>query len=603
MPKISDLFTKIKSSIIGTATSKIDRELDKVNKEILSHRSDSGRAGYIELVKSVISRYGEVSNLQNINSFSGNQTPASFGQSARLYRYKSYEAIVSNISYCYRALNVLVDNILSPDDISKKSLDIKLTSFTDDSLSNSKLDIVKDIIKNIKLENYLDLIISNTLKFGDFFCEIVDSKSVFLNKSYLMEQNENNFLQFNHEDQKFLFNIDFSSLNENKKESKLKSTKITFHNPQSVVKLQTESFPICFGYLIFPNVSTTGVQSQFPDHLINNICQGILKNVEEKIPEIKSIKNKKELKELISSVISESNPEGSIDLRFVPEYRMQHFSCMNSLKYFPYGESIFDSSQFLAKVLISLETALTIQRLSRSTEKRKITYELGLPRDARKAIEQIKEKIRKRKISIDSLGTIDTIPSMVTTFEDIYIPSRDGKPFVDINTFTEGNVDTATKTEELKFMRDSLIASLGVPPSFIGIEENQTLRNTLSEENILFTRTVIKHQKYISLQISSLIQKLVSITHPEESLTLLDDIIIALPTPKSLQNNLMATHMNDTISLIESLERIGVPKEWSKKKFLPDIDWDEIEHFEIEKEMDKTISPPEEGEVPGPTGF
>ena len=139
----------------------------------------------------------------------------------------------------------------------------------------------------------------------------------------------------------------------------------------------------------------------------------------------------------------------SLNIRYVPPDKMEHFH-IPSDKYFPYGESIFDPCQYNAKVLIALETALAIHRLTRSIEKRKIAVEIGLPRDAKNAIEKMKEEFRKRKISLDSFGTVDTIPSMITTFEDIYIPQKDGKPFVDVSSFNEGGADVRGKVDEFR---------------------------------------------------------------------------------------------------------------------------------------------------------
>ena len=47
-----------------------------------------------------------------------------------------------------------------------------------------------------------------------------------------------------------------------------------------------------------------------------------------------------------------------------------------------------------------METALTILRLNRSIEKRKITVEVGLPRDATKAIEKLKSYKDKNENAI-----------------------------------------------------------------------------------------------------------------------------------------------------------------------------------------------------------
>jgi hypothetical protein len=406
------------------------------------------------------------------------------------------------------------------------------------------------------------------------------------------------------------FNIimDYTSFSEVKEENDKEDDKaatdpndikLMFHVPRNIVKLQSELFPVCFGYLVFPKYNTR-TQCQLGDQTINDICLSILKNLERRIPETSEFKNNKELQDIIRYLISDSDYGYGkrLNIRFVPPDRMQHFK-VPSTKYYPYGESIFDSVTYSAKLLISLETALAIQRISRSTEKRKIAIEIGLPRDAKKMIESIKEQFRKRKVSLDSFGTVDTIPSMITTFEDIYIPQKDGKPFVDIDTFTAGNVDIRSKVDELKFIRDELIASLGVPPAFIGIEENVNMKATLSDENVLFARTVIGHQKYLTNQIVELIQKTLQIINPEESLTLLDNVIITLPAPKSLQFEMLAKRINDIVTLIESLERVGVPKEYSKKKYLEDIAWEEVDNYQVDADIDKKlgIAPKEE------TGF
>jgi len=278
-----------------------------------------------------------------------------------------------------------------------------------------------------------------------------------------------------------------------------------------------------------------------------------------------------------------------------------------STKYEPYGESVFDACQFTAKCLVAMETALAVQRLARSTEKRKIAVEIGLPRDARKMIERLKEELRKRKVTLDNFGTVDTIPSMITTFEDVYIPQKDGKPFVDISTFNEGNVDIRNKVEELKFLRDSVVASLGVPPSFINIEENLSNKAALTEENILFARTIVSHQKYITHQMNRLIQKVYDIISPEEALSILDNVMIALPSPKSLQYEREARYLSELANLIETLERVGIPKEYTKKKYLSNIDWEDLKNYEvgekIETELGTTKEDPMDAMGGGMTGM
>jgi len=493
---IKDVYNKLKTTVLGTKTADIDGRLDQAVKDITAYRSQTGRNSHIELLRHLISKTQGFSIDSQGGLFNqGALSPATFGQGKRILRYKTYESIVYNISYMHRALMVLTDNILSPDDITKVSLEIKPISFMEDEVdTESRTKNIEETAKRLKLEEHMNIIVRNTLLYGDYFCEIADTKTALTSKALLSEDLmtermshmdiENIVVEGNlpRDTKNFKVVMDYSSHIEDEKkdgQKKIDEVHLVFHEPKKVLKLQSEIFPLCFGYLIFPNY-TLSPQDVFQDQAVNSICASILKSLQAKVPQIKDIGNTDELKGIIGAMIKESDYSRTLNIRYVPPDKIQHFM-HPSTKYYPYGESIFDSCQFNAKVLIALETALAIQRLARSTEKRKIAVEVGLPRDARKIVEKLKEELRKRKVSLDSFGTVDTIPSTITTFEDIYIPQKDGKPFVDISTFTEGNVDVRGKVDELKFIRDSLVACLGVPASFLNIEENlcSALYNTI----------------------------------------------------------------------------------------------------------------------------
>jgi len=49
--------------------------------------------------------------------------------------------------------------------------------------------------------------------------------------------------------------------------------------------------------------------------------------------------------------------------------------------------------------------------------------------------------------------------------------------------------------------------------------------------------------------------------------------------------------MSEVSNLIENLERIGIPKEYSKRKYLSQIDWEEVRKYEIDGKIDKVIDP------------
>jgi hypothetical protein len=633
MTKINDLYNDLKATIVGTKTQKIDDKLDKITTDIIKYKSHSGRLGYIDLVRSVIAKttmQGSISTSSN-DLFGATQGgPAAFGQGKRISRYKMYEAIISNINYAFRALNILVDNILSPDDITKQSLEISPLSFVEgDSTSGVKelgVPAMIQLVKKMKLERNLSSIIRNTLLYGDYFVELANA-AVALTSNTILTEHENYQSRIDQEIQEgyririagaeeYNITLNMNSLKEDSmgdhnKDKSIQNIEYLYHKPSLVMKLQSALYPLCLGYLVFPDVSlNAGATSAFSassveDQMVNNVCQDILKQIEAKFPQMAEFQNHEEVKDLIHHMITNSADKSkALEIRYVPPNRMQHFK-INSDKYYPYGESIFDHMQFTAKIVVALETALTIARLARSTEKRKIAVEIGLPRDAKKIIEKMKEEFRKRKISLDDFGTVDTIPSMITTFEDVYIPQKDGKPFVDISTFTEGNIDVRGKTDEIKLMRDQLVAGLGVPPSFLAIEENLSNKAALSEENIIFARTVIGYQKFLNHQLQELLLKTMEIIDSEQAMTVFDNVLVSLPTPKSLQYEREARYTNEIVNLIESLERIGVPKEFSKKKYLTTFDWDAVKKFEIDANVEKTLDPTKKGEdeMGGAGGF
>ena len=628
---LMDTFSKLKTSIVGTKTSGIDAKLDQAVRDIVSYKSNSGRNGYIDLVKSLISKGGTLDVGQNV--FQAGTTPATLGQGSRLSRYKAYEAIISHINYCQRALDVLTDNILAPDDITKTSLEVNPQTYIEDTENaQSNVKDVEEVIKKLKLEERLDLIVKNTLQFGDFFCEIADSKtaltskSAFLSENVLTGNNGKNNSRFKETitekiDGKTDYKIimDFSSLDDikgdgntkivsdldkdDKKKLKPEDLHLLFYDPKRVVKLQSDMFPICFGYLIFPS-AVLSPQLMIQNQIINTICKSILTSVQKRIPALTDDNvNTKDLQDIVASMVKETDYTKAMNIRYVPADRVQHFM-RPTTKFYPYGESIFDPCQFNAKVLIAMEVALTILRLNRSIEKRKILVEIGLPRDAKKAIEKLKEEFKRRKISLDSFGSVDTIPGQITSFEDIFLPQKDGKSFVDISNWSEGMADTRSKIDELKFIRDSIVASLGVPAPFLGLEENTSNKNQLSEENVLFARTIVNHQKFLTHQVQELIGKVYQIINPEKALTILEDVLIAFPSPKSLQFEREAAYMSNLANLVETLERIGVPKDWSKKHYLTSIDWIEVEQHEIKEKIDKSLgNEKDENEMNGMGGM
>ena len=156
MPDLKDTFAKLKSTIVKTQTQKIDAKLDSAVKDILTYKSHGGRNGYIDMVKSLISKTTHDVKLGGGTGgdlFNQGVGPATFGQGGRIMRYKTYAAIVATISYCNRALQVLVENILSPDDITKVSLEVKPIEYIEDEIPTAaRVRYIKEVLEQLDIE-------------------------------------------------------------------------------------------------------------------------------------------------------------------------------------------------------------------------------------------------------------------------------------------------------------------------------------------------------------------------------------------------------------------------------------------------------------------
>ena len=578
----------------------------------------------------------------------------------RLRRYLNSEEICDSITYVDTAVRLISDEINSPDDVTKESIQISDTRSGD--IDSEDITFVREINKVLKIDDMHPEITYNTLKFGDQFIEVCDftstdapvsqvlltedgmektlkelkelSKKVKVtfeeviqtkNNKTIMETKSLNLsieLVTNHkggilaeigDDEKPSDRKKYQVLRKNKQKSDLSNIRLIVHDPAYIIKLQSRRFKMCLGYLAFPklgdgtgaltsNSSYSGgltmnnspfgnaLGSQMNFSGIDSLYVQLMQVVEKFINQKDVGANKKEVYQILQKVIKEvdSIKDGKIQIRYVPPEHMEHF-VLNNMRFFPYGEGLLYKIFFPAKLLMLQEVAVSLKRMSDSVERRVFYVETGLPRKTRNLIDEFKRSLRKRKISLDSFGSIGTIPSMLTAYEDLIIPQIKGKRFVEFEEMSP-TINPRDATEELRFFRDALVAGLGVPPSFIGLEENIRTKANLSQESNIFARRIVSYQKLFSKHLTNLFRKIYLFCKKEQ----MPEISIALPPPKFLQAEMQAEYIRTAKEIIDTLNELGVSKEWAKRKYL-NLDWAEIEDFERKEELDKKITPPPEG--------
>lgn len=622
----------VKNKIIKTPANKSIEKVDDILQKVSDSIVNKDTMNQADLLRKVFSDTIDSKMFENISSNIAFSTELI----TRLNRYVNSEEICDSIPYCARALKVLSNEIVSPDDITKEKLQfIQSKSFSPKDTQN--LLNVKAINDVLKIEDSLHDLVSETLKFGDQFIEICNytSEDVPLTQSIL---NEGEMPTYQREYEikykspkltarnKIILEEETINVKPIIEEAKDKSEKIDIsqirliiHDPSSVIKLQSKRFKMCLGYLVLPRTSNPmdplqpamGPTSANQDKLrnilnysntsrdflgVDKLYKDVMDQVKRHIGKEEVVVNKKEVMSMISRVIKEldQDEKGVLKLRYIPPERMQHMSIYDR-RFFPYGESIFYKTTFAAKLLIAFQVALVIKRIGDSSDKRAIYVETGIPRNTRNLIEEIKEALQKRKFSLGSVGSIGSIPNMITSYETFFIPQSKGKRYVEFDT-VPNPVTIRDLNDELKFFRDELVSSLDVPPSYLNLEENLSNKNALSFENQLFARTIVSYQSMLSKPVYNLFSKIYKMVY---GTGLPIGLIITFMPPKMLQIEREAEHMETIVRLINALAELGINKEYLKRKYLS-IDWEKLKEFETEDDMeDKVKGKTGEGEEGG----
>jgi len=368
--------------------------------------------------------------------------------------------------------------------------------------------------------------------------------------------------------------------------TKIGDLSLVVHDPKYVIKLETARFRVCLGYLIFPKVDLINIQSG----VVNNIdamCAQLLNDVKQKLSSKIKTDDKivltDDIKKVLLVHLQHIDKNEDLKIRYVNPDLIQHFK-LPSIKYYPYGESIFDSVLFECRLYMAQKIAALVKQINASTDKRFISLEIGLPRDAKNIIEQMKEQINKKRITVDSLGNTDTIPSQISTWENIFIPMKDGKKYVEID-HQQWSPNANEDTEALKNAANEIVGNLGVPASYLNINEQSGNRATLTAESINWARCIIARQQDLEPCLYGFFYKAYCLVWGVRSADILRKIRITFQIPRiaPMTNNI--EFIENSSRAIEALAALGLSKEYLKKQYMPYIDWDEAESDSVKQKI------------------
>lgn len=655
---IKDTFRNLLYSInkSGDLTIDFERHLDDVNSADLL--SPYRKKDWIDLVNAVVnkSNNGKESDvidnvLSSFNAGYSQFTPSK----KRLDSYKNILAVKDRIPILGKALRIWADNILSPDDINKRSLNV-ISELDDIEGIETEIDLLKQEFRNamkvLAIDKKADYIIQNTLLFGDFFVELTtrqrEMENVFggvireekinlseINNKLFKDKQisvklletedikhirrhnliENDLVskelrEYKNEDnitEDYLITEDElnkDTAKNNKDDITYDDVSLIFHQPHNVIKIQR--YNICLGYLVIdsetsaqeaagPRMGNAGSFSQMQmdseKEAFNTIINKVYAVISSYLKQIDVNSLSDDIKDVLINIIKGYNKISSIksvNVRYVPESNMIHFKNI-SLKDEVYGESIFADLEFIFRLYLARLVSSTIYMLSRAGKHMIFTVDVSGTRDAASRIENVKRAVKSREVKVSDLNDIETIPSIVSTFEDYYLPAKDGKRYVEMDTLDMGSYSDTRQGEDTTLIKN-ILTGIEIPPSYLGIEEFNSTKATLAQESMLFARSVIRYQKMFSEYFTELMHKIYILVHSDD-----DDlnsnyhnISLTFMPPRGIITEALSKMYTEIRDIYYALKEMNVPEEKILRRFLPEYDFDEFYLEQLEKSREES---------------
>lgn len=351
-------------------------------------------------------------------------------------------------------------------------------------------------------------------------------------------------------------------------------------DPRNVIVLHKNKWVM--GYLYIERYDTNK-REKFPEEKppSDALLQHVYTHVRKYLTGMSVDEVPEDLKDVLSKILL-NNPATQVMIRFIPESNMVHFKYPSSENE-PYGESYFADLLFIIKLYLARLMASTLYRIARAGKHLVFYIDVTNTQDARKRIEQVRRSVKKREITADDLGSVSSTPTIMSTFEDFYIPSKDGKHMVDIDTLEMGSFQDVT--DEDTFYLKNILTGIEIPPSYLGVEEYNSTKATLSQESMMFARSIVRLQKIFSEQFTELLHKVYRLIHKKNADPKYMDVLCTFAPPSMITAESMAEYYNKIRSIYDDLKEMGLPEDYIRRRYMPEIEWDTIMLESLDREV------------------
>ncbi len=528
----------------------------------------------------------------------------------------------TSIPEYYQAINIVLDNLLSPDSTSKETLNV-IVNIPDVAQKEQYILSYQTIIDELGLEEVVSQDIAlDFLLYGNSYVwiktpyELMDLKVVKdsyypngIKNNYIFEDFTVKIANHNNDYKKHILSESYvrKLLESDKKDELKKKIKLNLKNidievldPKKVVPLYISNNFI--GCLLINTAASpetaTGIQKDMTN--INNLSMELSKTI------ITSLSKNKKLDEisrsdyLISLMYSATsnlikNNQIITGTYFIPDSNIVHFKIPSRI-FHPFGEPFGMGSLMIAKYLIAADMSQLVYRLTRAAEKR--IFKINVFDDNRSSqyIQEIINQTKRKEYAIRNANDTDTLLNEVTMFEDYYIPIYAGEETMSIDVQPGG--DMTNRIEDLEYFRKKMISGFGIPAIYLIQDDTPESKYTLAQENIRFARTIIKLQKFFSDKLTELCHKIYAFafSNNDENIS---SVSVQLKQPRSLQLERESEMIQNFSNVISQLREIA-PESFNVDEFAKDMIQDIFgQSYFIKDKLTKLSSDVEKGNEGG----
>lgn len=265
-------------------------------------------------------------------------------------------------------------------------------------------------------------------------------------------------------------------------------------------------------------------------------------------------------------------------------WQVTHFRLLGNDAFLPYGSSVLESARRIWRQLILIEDAMLVYRVIRAPERRVFYIDVGNvpPEDVPNYIEQAKTSLKRNQVVQRATGNVDLRYNPMAVDEDYYIPVRGGDSGTRIDTLAGGQNTSAI--EDVEYIQKKLFAALKIPKAYLGYDEEIGSKATLAQEDIRFSRTIIRIQKTILAELNKMAM-IHLYAHGFDGEELLD-FDLQLSNPSSIAQQQKLELINTKFSIAGSAPEGMVSKTWIRKNVMG-FSRDEMEQINAEMFAEK----------------